>query len=115
MITMIIETYYRENIKIIKIKGQVSLDNHDELYKSLINCVKGEKRVVLDLEQLSYLNSMGLGTIIKIYSKLKKNNCKLVLCCLNDNIKELFAITKLDKVLDIYDSLEKAILYYQDH
>lgn len=114
MITMIIETYYRENIKVIKIKGQVSLDNHDELYESLINCVKGEKRVALDLEQLSYLNSMGLGTIIKIYSQLKKNNSKLVLCCLNDNIKELFSITKLDKVLDIYDNLEDVILYFRN-
>ncbi|SHJ95483.1 anti-sigma B factor antagonist [Caminicella sporogenes DSM 14501] len=109
-----IETSIKEDIKIIKVFGEVNFENHIEFKEGLLRSIQGnENKIVLDMEKLAYLNSMGLSTIVKAYSELKKRKGELKLCSLQEHIKKLFAITKLDKIINIYENSEDALKAFQ--
>jgi anti-sigma B factor antagonist len=57
------------------------------------------KTVVLDLTNVSYMDSSGLGTIVGLYVSAKAANSQLKLINLNQRLKELFSITRLGQVL----------------
>lgn len=67
------------------------------------------KTVVLNLEKIVYMNSVGLGIIIDTYKNFKENNGKLVLCSLLPEIENLFEITKLNKFIGIFSSELEAV------
>ena len=65
--------------------------------------------MVLDLHGFEYLPTIGLGMIVGIHSKVSKRGGELRVACPNRTIRDLFTLTKLDRVFKIYDSSELAI------
>lgn len=106
---MLVEITYKDNIKIIKVNGEVDFENYSLFKDSILENIQGTQKVILNLENLDYINSMGLSTIVTAYSNTKKENRMLVMCCLNSNISKLFRITKLDKVINIFSTLEESV------
>lgn len=105
---MILHTTNIDNITIIRIVGEVGIDNHEEFSTELERIVQGTQDIIIDMGELVYLNSMGLGTIVSLYSALKKQKRKFILCNINENIIKLFSVTKLDKVIEIVSSIDEA-------
>jgi anti-sigma B factor antagonist len=68
---------------------------------------KGHQRIVLDMSEVASMDSSGLGVLISLF-KTTKHDGSLVLCNLNKTVKNLFRITRFDKVIPIYDSLDDA-------
>ncbi|MDK2917794.1 MAG: hypothetical protein PWQ37_527 [Candidatus Petromonas sp.] len=107
---MNVQSFTNNNIKIVRISGEVNFENYNKFRDDLLKHITGERpKILLDMEELSYLNSMGLSAILKAYSKAKKEKGELRLCRLQSHIKKLFSITKLNEVIIIYDGLEEAI------
>jgi len=107
---VLVEALKNGNIKLINIFGQVSFENHSEFKESMLRNIHGDESIIIvDMENLTYLNSMGLGVIVKAYSESKKQGKEFVLSSLQENIKKLFTITKLERIISIYESTEKAI------
>jgi anti-sigma B factor antagonist len=57
------------------------------------------KRVVLDLTDVNFLDSSGLGAIVGIYISAKLANCQLMIVYSNETVQRLFRLTKLDQLL----------------
>jgi anti-anti-sigma factor len=106
---LLIETYFQEDIKIIKLCGEINFDNYIEFGECLSKAVEKNKRIILVMDELIYLNSVGLSIIVKQYTKIKKEQGEICLCCLNKDIMKLFTITKLDKIITIKPLLKDAI------
>lgn len=68
----------------------------------------GENKVLLDLQDLKYINSSGLNIFINILTKARKSGGDVAICCVNKKINELLVITKLNSVFNVSDSVEKA-------
>jgi anti-sigma B factor antagonist len=71
---------------------------------------KGENKVLLNLQDLKYINSSGLNIFINILTKARKAGGDVAICCVNKKITELLVITKLNSVFNVSDSMEKASL-----
>jgi anti-sigma B factor antagonist len=69
------------------------------------NCIPETKRVVLDLTDVSYMDSSGLGTIVGLYLSAKRQQRELKLINLNQRLKELFRITNLAKVFEGHEEM----------
>lgn len=67
------------------------------------------KKIILDFTQVEYLSSAALGKLITMDKKVKSVEGKLRLCTIRPDIYEVFAITRLNKLFDIYDNQEKAL------
>jgi anti-sigma B factor antagonist len=67
----------------------------DVLYLGVKALIPGTKRIVLDLTDLTYSDSMGLGTLVRLYASAKTAGCNLELINLSKQIKTLLGITNL--------------------
>jgi anti-sigma B factor antagonist len=77
----------------------------------LFNLVDEDHRqkIILDFTNVEYLSSAALGKLITMDKKVKAAGGKLRLCSIRSDIKEVFKITRLDKLFQILDSRDKAI------
>lgn len=79
---------------------------HDKLYEYI---QQNKKKVVIDLSQVDWMNSTGLGILISGYTTLRNNDGMLKLANVTDKIHSLLTITKLAGVFEAYPTVEDAI------
>ena len=79
---------------------------HDKLYEFI---EQDKKRVVIDLSQVDWMNSTGLGILISGYTTLRNTEGELKLANVTEKIQSLLTITKLVTVFEAYDSVEAAV------
>jgi anti-sigma B factor antagonist len=73
---------------------------------------KGEKNIVIDLGDVTYVNSSGLGILISGLTSMKKNGGDLKLANLNSKIEGLLSITKLNQIFQQFNTVEEAVKSY---
>lgn len=84
----------------VDLQGDLDINSNKE-FKEKVNSVKGVKNITVNCENLSYIDSTGLGAFISIYKHIKEKGEKLVITGLKPHIKKIFLITDLDKVFEI--------------
>lgn len=107
---MTIKLKKNNSVYVIELDGELDLYNAYKiktLYTKMAE--KGINSIILDLTNLDYLDSSGLGSIIYIFSDLKKHNGKMSLCHLSGSPKNLIQMTRLDKLFLIGDTLDECV------
>lgn len=86
----------------VKIMGEVDIHSSQEV-KEKLNGILNEKErsMIINGEELDYIDSTGLGMLIGIVKRLKENNLDLTLVKLQPSVLKLFQITGLDKVIEL--------------
>lgn len=95
----------RLNGNIIGIPDETEFDN---AIKKLIS--EKKLKLVVDLGNISYINSTGLGIILRGYISIKNAGGSFKLASLNKKLKTLLEITKLNSIIEIHDSVELALM-----
>jgi anti-sigma B factor antagonist len=75
---------------------------------------QGNLKFVIDFSQLNYLNSNGLGILIKLLTKIRNKGGELSGFALNDKVKKLLLITKLNQLFIINETLEEAVKVFSN-
>jgi len=98
-------------IVVLKLKGNfVGGDETDELQNKIRELSdSGNQMLVIDMGDVSYLNSSALGVLISAHANYTKRDGKIKLCQLNKSIENLFVITKLSLIFDTYPSEMEAV------
>ncbi len=99
------------NIVVLEPKGSlIGGDETDEVKKTIINFLKeGNKKLIVDLAGVDYLNSTALGVFVAAHTSYAKAGGKIKLCNVNKNIQNIFIITKLTLVFEVYETQKEAI------
>ncbi len=97
-------TIYLTDVKILDEAGI------ERIYKDVIDALEKTEQpnVLLDFRVVQFMSSSALGMLIRIHKKCKQFKVVLKLCSISPNIREVFEITGLNKILDIYDDAEAA-------
>jgi len=100
-----------EGVSILDLSGRIVLGEGDMQIKERIRdlLADGQRKILLNLADVSYIDSAGLGALISSYTTVKRENGKLKLVNLTKRIQDLLAITKLITVFDTYDTEREAI------
>ena len=108
---MTIEERPTEGVMILDLKGKLTIGEDVELVKDKINSLiqQGEKKLLLNLAEVPYVDSAGLGEIVRTYTTVNRQGGSLKLLHLTKRIEDLLAITKLLTVFDTFDSEQEAI------
>ncbi len=107
---MEIYTRYRDGIAILDIKGDVIGDGRFVLNKNLQEQVNNDvSGVILNLFEVSIMDSVALGLITAWLTSLLKKDGRLVLLNVGRNVKYLLVVEKLDKFFKQYDDEDRAI------
>lgn len=90
-----------ENL-IFYLSGDIDINNVEDFKEKVFNIYDVNKNnIVLDLKDLNYIDSTGLGAIMSIYKKAKDDSNELTILNPKKNIKKLFMITELDTVFNM--------------
>jgi anti-sigma B factor antagonist len=100
------------DVVLIDLAGKITLgDGGDAMLKDKVRSLvqQGRKKIVLNLGDVSYIDSAGLGELVQSYATVNKTGGGLKLLNTTKRIKDLLAITKLLTVFETYDSEADAV------
>jgi len=100
-----------DEVVIIDVDGKILLGEGDvEIKEAVDNLLEqGQKKILLNLGKVPYMDSAGLGELIRCFTALRKSGGYFKLLSPNPRIKDLLNITKLLNVFDSYDSEQAAV------
>jgi len=103
------------DVMVLDVKGKVTLGEGDEMLKDKVNSLvnQGHKKIVLNLAEVPYIDSAGLGEIVRTYTTVSRQGGSLKLLSLTKRITDLLAITKLLTVFETHDNEADAIRSFQ--
>ena len=96
---------------VLDLKGKITLGEGDELLKDKINSLlnQGRRKLVLNLADVPYIDSAGLGEVVRTYTTVSRQGGSLKLLNLTKRITDLLSITKLLTVFETFDSENEAV------
>ena len=99
---------------ILDIQGQITLGEGDEELKDAIDklVADGQKRILLNLKKVSFMDSSGVGELVGCYTTVKRGGGKLKLLNLNEKVHDILQITQLISVFETFDNEAKALASY---
>lgn len=111
-----ITTYPAGDVTVLALSGSIQLgESSSRLHQTLKTKVdEGERKILINLANVTSIDSSGLGSLIAAYATLEKNGGTLKLCNLSTRVIELMTITKLFTVFDIFDSETEAIASFEN-
>ncbi len=104
-----IRTEKNDQSVLLHIKGEVDLYSSPQLRKEMMEQIKKKAPLILiNLEGVRYMDSSGVATLIEGLQHCKKYKGRFALFGLQENVKEVFELTRLDKIFEIHKDRESA-------
>ena len=99
------------DVVVLDLKGKITLGEGDELLKDKVNSLlsQGIKKIILNLADVPYVDSAGLGEIVRTFTTVSRQGGSLKLLNLTKRITDLLSITKLLTVFETFDSENEAV------
>ena len=95
----------REGITVLDLSGRITLGEDSVQVRNTIRDLigKGQKKILLNMGNVSYIDSAGLGELISAYTTAANQAASVKLLNLTKKVKDLLQLTKLYTVFDVYD------------
>ena len=87
---------------VVDVEGQLIVGNRQELKQKVLDEIeRGERTFLIDFSQTGYIDSSGLGVLVSLSKKIRESGGHLRLSSLNEDLRTLFELTKLDTLFQI--------------
>lgn len=97
-------------VALIVLDGEINITNSLKLREEFTKFIKDDfTRALVDFEKVVFIDSSGLAVLIEMFKLLKEKKGRLALCNVNKKIRGIFEITKVHKLIDIYENREAAL------
>ncbi|HKI99188.1 MAG TPA: STAS domain-containing protein [bacterium] len=108
---MICTHHIKDSVCVVSIEGNIALDGVNEAKSYLKPHLDSPdvKGLVMNFEKVNFIDSSGIGLIVSIFKTMQQKEGKFALTNLSKKNEEIFSITRLNKILDIYDSENEAL------
>ncbi|BAY25534.1 anti-sigma-factor antagonist [Calothrix sp. NIES-2100] len=104
----------QSEVQVIKLSGIINSATSQELRQRLNELIEeGAKIVLVDFQDVTFMDSSGLGALVLAFKSLRAANSQMALCSINEQVRILFELTSMDKVFEIFanqDEFHEAIL-----
>ena len=100
----------QESISIFKLSGRLDSNTSQGFEKKIFDAISdGSKSMIVDFKDLDYISSAGLRVILKATKALNREDGKIMLCSMQDYVKEVFEIAGFDSFLPIVPTMDDAL------
>ncbi|MEM0915061.1 MAG: STAS domain-containing protein [Planctomycetota bacterium] len=104
-----------DNVLVVNLDGGVDSTTAKELNEALGKMVDaGFNRIVVDCSNLNFISSLGIGTLVTLHRRLKKRGGDVKLACLYGTVWDVFKVSKLDLIFNIFDDVSRARLSFRE-
>jgi len=110
-VSAIVKTRQIDGVAVVDVSGRITLgEGSSSVRDSLRDLIgKGEKKILLNLSEVSYIDSSGIGELVSAYTTISNQGGTLKLVGLTKRVKDLLQITKLYTVFDVHEDEAHAI------
>jgi len=100
-----------DDVTVLDLQGKLTLGDGDELLRDKVNSLiqQDRKKIVLNLDKVPYIDSAGLGEVVRTFTTVTRHGGSLKLLHLTKRIQDLLSITKLLTVFETFDSENDAV------
>jgi anti-sigma B factor antagonist len=100
-----------DGVDVMALEGRIVLGEESNALREGVKALlaKGQKRIVLNMTNVTYIDSAGLGTLVASHHSAKAQGASLRLSNLGSKFQEVLQVTKLLTVFDVYDSEAAAV------
>ncbi len=97
-------------VTVVDVDGQLIVGNRQELKQKVLDELEGgERKFLIDFTETGYIDSSGLGVLVSLSKKIREQGGELRLSTLNEDLRTLFELTKLDTLFRIADSRQEGL------
>jgi anti-sigma B factor antagonist len=111
-----IEPRERDGVVILDLRGKLMGGPDAEVFRNAVLKLleKGDKRVVVNLHNIDWINSTGVGILISAYTTMRRSGGDLKLLHVSDKIRSILYVTKLNLIFKCFDSEDEAVASFMD-
>ena len=112
---MVVNCHKEHGIGIIEVSHALTAATVDTFREQLSNWQTIEpdvKNFVIDLQNVDFMDSAGLGTLIAVLKRISENGGDMKIACLQKKPRMVFEITRAYKVFEIFDRVEEALKHF---
>ena len=104
-----------DGVTVVELSGRITLGEGSVQMRDALRdlIAKGQRRILLDLGEVSYIDSSGLGELVSAYTSAKNQSATLKLLKLTKKVHDLLQLTKLYTVFEIFDDEASAIASFK--
>jgi anti-sigma B factor antagonist len=107
---MSFEVQKQDDVTVIDVKGQLIVGNRQELKQMVLDQLEaGARKFLIDFAGTGYIDSSGLGVLVSLSKKIREQGGELRLANLNEDLRTLFELTKLDSLFHIASNRQSAL------
>jgi anti-anti-sigma factor len=99
LVYLAVEVERKGDVSIVRCRGKLIAGVCGTLYQKVHGLIPDGKKIVLDLSDLEWIDSTGVGTLVRIYAGCRYGDCQLQLIHMGARVKELLVLTGLLGVL----------------
>lgn len=106
---------YKNNVTILDLTRKICLGKSNVKLRSALRLVaqEGKNNLLLNLADVSYLDSSGLGELVAGYLLIQKNGGEMKLLHLNSRVREIMLMTKLLTIFDVFEDEDEGVASFQ--
>lgn len=97
---------------VLQLQGSLEVDLQGMLKEKIEEISGKESDIVLDFSEVTFIDSSCLGALVSSVKSLRGKKGDLKLSCLQEDVRSIFQITRLDKIFEIFENVEEAIESY---
>lgn len=99
-----------DDVAVVTVDGQLVVTNRQEFKQAILDAVEqGARLVVVDFTTSGYIDSSGLGALVSLSRRLRESGGDLRLVGLNEDLRTLFELTRLDALFPLYATRADAL------
>jgi anti-sigma B factor antagonist len=99
-----------KGVVVVGVDGQLIVGNRQDLKKRVLDALEaGDRKFVIDFADTGYIDSSGLGVLVSLSKKIREAGGDLRLAALNEDLRTLFELTKLDTLFSIVATADEAV------
>jgi len=100
----------QDGITLVEVDGELTVGNRERFKQIVLDRVEsGNRKFLMDFGESSYIDSTGLGALVSLSRKIREAGGRMRLTGLNEDLRTLFELTKLDTVFDLADTRAAAM------
>ena len=100
-----------DGVAVVALEGRIVLGEESNALREAVKglLAKGQKKIVLNMDNVTYIDSAGVGTLVASHHSAKSQGAALKLCHLGSKFQDVLQITKLLTVFDVYNTEAEAV------
>ena len=99
----------KQGASIVAFTGEVDLESSPAAREILLKCLESTSKVIVDLSEVSYIDSSGVASLVEALQAAKKNGSQFSLAAASEPTRRVLELARLDKVFTMYDSVDEGL------